>query len=207
MDHLWAPCARGTRHQAKLLHSLRTISSWLWQALLCVAAEQGTAAAEVSTATPFHVGRSAGLGAGCRANRTCDGVGAVATAEQAQQTQQVAVAPQSVGNDRQSRQFELRGFDNIESFSKGEGHWQDWWWTVRTPVSGKGSRRTCWLRLRWVKSEQQTTALETVISSKRTLRGFAKTGECTQIQEIDGIVKADERSRQGMDWDRRHITQ
>ena len=54
--------------------------------------------------------------------------------QQAHQAQQGA--PQNGGNERQSQQLNLRGFDNIETFSGGEEEWQNWWWEIKTAVSG-----------------------------------------------------------------------
>ena len=45
--------------------------------------------------------------------------------QQAHQTQQGAL--QNAGNERQSQQLNLRGFDNIETFSGGEEQWQGNW--------------------------------------------------------------------------------
>ena len=39
-------------------------------------------------------------------------------------------------NERQPQQLNLRGFDNIETFSGGEEQWQNWWWEIKTAVSG-----------------------------------------------------------------------
>ena len=55
--------------------------------------------------------------------------------QQAHQAQQGA--PQNGGNERQSQKLNLRGFDNIETFSGGEEQWQNWWWEIKTAVSGK----------------------------------------------------------------------
>ena len=54
--------------------------------------------------------------------------------QQAHQAQQGA--PQNGWNERQSQQLNLRGFDNIETFSGGEEEWHNWWWEIKTAVSG-----------------------------------------------------------------------
>ena len=57
-----------------------------------------------------------------------------------QQTQQLMQqqqgAPQNAGNERQSQQLILKGFDAVETFSGGEEQWQNWSWKVKTAVSG-----------------------------------------------------------------------
>ena len=55
------------------------------------------------------------------------------TAHEAQ-TQQGA--PSSGGNERQSQQLIMKGFDKIEVFSGGEEQWQNWSWKIKTAVSG-----------------------------------------------------------------------
>ena len=56
--------------------------------------------------------------------------------QQAHQAQPQQGAPRNVGNERQSQQLNLRGFDNIETFSGGEGKGQNWSWKIQTAVSG-----------------------------------------------------------------------
>ena len=50
------------------------------------------------------------------------------------QTQQGA--PLGGGNERQSQQLIMKGFDKIEVFSGGEEQWQNWSWKIKTAVSG-----------------------------------------------------------------------
>ena len=47
-----------------------------------------------------------------------------------------AAATPSVGNERQSQQLILKGFDDIETFSGGEEQWQNKSRKVKTAVSG-----------------------------------------------------------------------
>ena len=56
--------------------------------------------------------------------------------QQAHQAQHQQGAPPSVGNERQSQQLILNGFDDVETFSGGEEQWQNWSWKVRTAASG-----------------------------------------------------------------------
>ena len=41
-----------------------------------------------------------------------------------------------VGNERQSQQLIMKGFDKIEVFSGGEEQLQNWSWKIKTAVSG-----------------------------------------------------------------------
>ena len=54
--------------------------------------------------------------------------------EQQAQTQQGA--PPSGGNERQSLQLIMKGFDIIEVFPGGEELWQNWSWKIKTAASG-----------------------------------------------------------------------
>ena len=47
-----------------------------------------------------------------------------------------AAATPSVGNERQSQQLILKGFNDIETFSGGEEQWQNWSRKFKTAVSG-----------------------------------------------------------------------
>ena len=56
--------------------------------------------------------------------------------QQAHEAQTQQGASLNGGNERQSQQLILKGFDNIEVFSGGEGQWQNWSWKIKTAVSG-----------------------------------------------------------------------
>ena len=56
--------------------------------------------------------------------------------QQAHEAQTQQGAPPSGGNERQSQQLILKGFDNIETFSGGEEQWQNWSWKIKTAISG-----------------------------------------------------------------------
>ena len=45
-------------------------------------------------------------------------------------------APQNGGNET-SQQLNLRGFDNIETFSGSEEEWQNWWWEAASGLNGE----------------------------------------------------------------------
>ena len=47
-----------------------------------------------------------------------------------------ATAAQNAGSERQSQKLNLRGFDNIATFSGGEEQLQNWSWKIKTAVSG-----------------------------------------------------------------------
>ena len=53
-----------------------------------------------------------------------------------QQMQQQQGAPQNAGNERQSQQLILNGFNAVDTFSGGEEQWHTWSWKVKTAVSG-----------------------------------------------------------------------
>ena len=55
--------------------------------------------------------------------------------------QQQQGAPQNAGNERQSQQLILKGFDAVKTFSGGEEQWQNWSWKVTTAVSGMCGER------------------------------------------------------------------
>ena len=55
---------------------------------------------------------------------------------QMQHQEQQEGAPPSGGNERQSQQVIMKGFDKIEVFSGGEEQWQNWSWKIKTAVSG-----------------------------------------------------------------------
>ena len=56
--------------------------------------------------------------------------------QQAREAQTQQGAPRSGGNERQSQQLIMKGFDKIEVFSGGEEQWQNWSWKIKTAVSG-----------------------------------------------------------------------
>ena len=56
--------------------------------------------------------------------------------QQAHEAQTQQGAPPSGGNERQSQQLIMKGFDKIEVFSGGEEQWQNWSWKIKTAVSG-----------------------------------------------------------------------
>ena len=56
--------------------------------------------------------------------------------QQAHEAQTQQGAPPSGGNERQSQQLIMNGFDKIEVFSGGEEQWQNWSWKIKTAVSG-----------------------------------------------------------------------
>ena len=56
--------------------------------------------------------------------------------QQAREAQTQQGAPPSGGNERQSQQLIMKGFDKIEVFSGGEEQWQNWSWKIKTAVSG-----------------------------------------------------------------------
>ena len=56
--------------------------------------------------------------------------------QQAHEAQTQQGAPPSGGNERQSQQLFMKGFDKIEIFSGGEEQWQNWSWKIKTAVSG-----------------------------------------------------------------------
>ena len=56
--------------------------------------------------------------------------------QQAHEAQTQQGAPPSGGNERQSQQLNMKGFDKIEVFSGGEEQWQNWSWKIKTAVSG-----------------------------------------------------------------------
>ena len=56
--------------------------------------------------------------------------------QQAHEAQTQQGAPPSGGNERQSQQLIMKGFDKIEVFSLGEEQWQSWSWKIKTVVSG-----------------------------------------------------------------------
>ena len=56
--------------------------------------------------------------------------------QQAHEAQTRQGAPPSGGNERQSQQLIMKGFDRIEVFSGGEEQWQNWSWKIKTAVSG-----------------------------------------------------------------------
>ena len=56
--------------------------------------------------------------------------------QQAHEAQKQQGAPPSGGNERQSQQLIMQGFDKIEVFSGGEEQWQNWSWKIKTAVSG-----------------------------------------------------------------------
>ena len=57
--------------------------------------------------------------------------------QQAHEAQTQQGAPPSGGNERQSQQLLMKGFDKIEVFSGGEEQWQNWSWKIKTTaVSG-----------------------------------------------------------------------
>ena len=49
---------------------------------------------------------------------------------QAHEAQTQQGAPLNGGNERQSQQLILKGFDNIDTFSSGEEQWQNWSWKI-----------------------------------------------------------------------------
>ena len=59
--------------------------------------------------------------------------------QQAYQTQSQQGALQNAGNEGRSQQLNLRGFDNIGTFSEGEKQWQSWSWKIKTATSGMNS--------------------------------------------------------------------
>ena len=56
--------------------------------------------------------------------------------QQAREAQTQQGVPPSGGNERQSQQLIMKGFDKIEVFSGGEEQWQNWSWKIKTAVSG-----------------------------------------------------------------------
>ena len=56
--------------------------------------------------------------------------------QQAREAQTQQGAPLSGGNERQSQQLIMKGFDKIEVFSSGEEQWQNWSWKIKTAGSG-----------------------------------------------------------------------
>ena len=56
--------------------------------------------------------------------------------QQAREAQTQQGAPPSGGNERQSQQLIMKGFDKIEVFPGGEEQWQNWSWKIKTAVSG-----------------------------------------------------------------------
>ena len=56
--------------------------------------------------------------------------------QQAHEEQTQQGAPPSGGNERQSQQLIMKGFDKIEVFSGGEEQWQNWSWKIKIAVSG-----------------------------------------------------------------------
>ena len=56
--------------------------------------------------------------------------------QQAHEAQTQQGAPPSGGNERQSQQLIMKGFDKIEVFSGGEEQWPNWSWKIKTAVSG-----------------------------------------------------------------------
>ena len=55
---------------------------------------------------------------------------------QAHEVQTQQGEPPSGGNERQSKQLSMKGFDKIGVFSGGEEQWQNWSWKIKTAVSG-----------------------------------------------------------------------
>ena len=56
--------------------------------------------------------------------------------QQAHEAQTQEGAPPSGGNERQSQQLIMKGFDKIGVFSGGEERWQNWSWKIKNVVSG-----------------------------------------------------------------------
>ena len=56
--------------------------------------------------------------------------------QQAHEAQTQQGASPSGGNERQTQQLFMKGFDKIEEFSGGEEQWQNWSWQIKAPVSG-----------------------------------------------------------------------
>ena len=56
--------------------------------------------------------------------------------QQAREAQTQQGAPPSGGNERQSQQLIMKGFDEIELFPGGEEQWHNWSWKIKTVVSG-----------------------------------------------------------------------
>ena len=56
--------------------------------------------------------------------------------QQAHEAQTQQGAPPSDGNERQSQELIMKGFDKIEVFSGGEEQWQNWSLKIKTAVSG-----------------------------------------------------------------------
>ena len=89
----------------------------------------------ISTAAPLagEFGRLANTTPCTRtgASAAAHGIDAADAATDAQQG-----APLSGGNERQSQQRIMKGFDKIEVFSGGEEQWQNWSWKIKTAGSG-----------------------------------------------------------------------
>ena len=66
--------------------------------------------------------------------------------QQAHEAQTQQGAPHSGGNERQSQQLIMKGFDEFEVFSGGEEQWQNWSWKIKTVVSGMNEEFTEMLR-------------------------------------------------------------
>ena len=70
----------------------------------------------------------------------------LAQLQQQQQGQQPqgALPTAKSGMERQSKQQQLTvgGFDNIQTFSVGEGEWQTWSWKIKRAVIGLGREET-----------------------------------------------------------------
>ena len=56
--------------------------------------------------------------------------------QQAHEAQTQQGASLNGGNERQSQQLIMKGFDKIEVFSGGEEQWQNWSWKIKTAISG-----------------------------------------------------------------------
>ena len=108
-------------------------------------AEHKTPTVDVSHDRPDAVPRSdaAGNGASAAAHGTRVGCSRCSSrCEQMLHQEQPAHEAQTQqgaslngGNERQSQQLILKGFDNIETFSGGEEQWQNWSWKIKTAIS------------------------------------------------------------------------